>query len=35
MMADAVPLAASAKMAAFPLEGAIVPGWLHGAEHDE
>lgn len=25
MMADAVPLAASAKMAAFPLEGAIVP----------
>lgn len=25
MMADAVPLAASAKMAAFPLEGVIVP----------
>lgn len=25
MMADAVPLAASAKMAASPLEGAIVP----------
>lgn len=25
MMADAVPLAASAKMAAFLLEGAIVP----------